>query len=157
MKEVQMKYQNILFVCAANICRSPMAEGLLKNMVKNTGFAPKSVSIRSAGIGNTHGSDASDQAIQVMHERGLDLSRHKARTINWDIVNGSDLILCMSKDQLTNLRQTYAEAQDKIYLLTEFCDSQGDIDDPSGRPTRAFESCASQMEDLFKVLVEKIK
>jgi protein-tyrosine-phosphatase len=152
-----MKYQKILFVCAANICRSPMAEGLLKNLVKNNGFAPKSVSVSSAGIGNTHGSDAADQAIQVMHERGLDISRHKARTVNWDIINGSDLILCMSQEQMSSLRQSYAEAQGKIHLLTEFCNSQGDIDDPSGRPTRAYESCASQIETLLNVLVENIK
>jgi protein-tyrosine-phosphatase len=152
-----MKYSSILFVCAANICRSPMAEYLFKNIVKNDGFAPNSVTIRSAGIGNTHGSDASDQAIQVMLERGLEISRHKARTVNWEIVNGSDLILCMAQDQVSALRQSYAEAQHKFHLLTEFCGSQGDIDDPSGRPTRAFESCASQMEDLLKVLAEKIK
>ena len=152
-----MKYQNILFVCAANICRSPMAEGLLKNLVKNDGFASGPVSVRSAGIGNTHGSEASDQAIQVMREKGLDISRHRARTINWEIINGSDLILCMSQDQVSALRQSYAEAQDKFYLLTEFCGSQGDIDDPSGRPTRVYESCANQLEDLLKVLAEKIK
>jgi protein-tyrosine-phosphatase len=152
-----MKYQKILFVCAANVCRSPMAEGLLKNLIKNDGFTPNSISVRSAGIGNTHGSDASDQAIQVMRERGLDISRHKARTVNWDIINGSDLILCMSQEQVSNLKQSYAEAQNKFYLLTEFCGSQGDIDDPSGRPTRAYESCASQVEDLLKVLVEKIR
>ncbi len=152
-----MKYHNILFVCAANVCRSPMAEYLFKNLVKNDGFEPDSVSIRSAGIGNTHGSDASDQAIQVMHERGLDISRHKARTINWNIVNESDLILCMSQEQVSNLRQLYTDAENKIHLLTEFCGSQGDIDDPSGGPTRVYESCAGQLEELLKILAEKIK
>jgi protein-tyrosine-phosphatase len=152
-----MQYRSILFVCAANVCRSPMAEGLFKNLIKNNGFTPGSISVRSAGIGNTHGSEASDQAIMVMREKGLDISRHRARTINSDIVNESDLILCMSQEQVSALKQSYAEAQDKFHLLTEFCGSQGDIDDPSGRPTRVYESCAAQLEELLKVLADKIR
>ncbi len=152
-----MKYKSILFVCAANICRSPMAEYLLKDLLRKDGATGNSIMVRSAGIGNTHGSDASDQAIQVLHERGLDISRHKARTINWEIVNGCDLVLCMSKDQESGLKQSFPEAQGKFHLITEFCGSQGDIEDPSGRPTRAFEECANRLEELLRIVQEKIK
>ena len=152
-----MKYSSILFVCAANICRSPMAEHLFKDLLKKNGFSGSSISVSSAGIGNTHGSDASDQAIMVMRDRGLDLCRHRARTINRDIVDGSDLILCMSGDQVSSLKQMFPESQSKFHLLTEFCGGQGDVDDPSGRPTRVFEECAKQMEGLLTVLMAKIQ
>lgn len=152
-----MKYNSILFVCAANICRSPMAEGLFKDLLKKNGLTGNSIAARSAGIGNTHGSDASDQAIHVMREKGLDISRHKARTINQEIVDGSDLVLCMSEEQTNSLRHSFPEAKEKFYLLTEFCGSRGDVEDPSGRPTRAFEECAGQLEGLLEVLLEKIR
>jgi protein-tyrosine-phosphatase len=152
-----MKYSKILFVCAANVCRSPMAEGLLKDLLKKDGELGNSVVVRSAGINNTHGSDASDQALYVMHERGLDISRHKARQITWDSVNWADLVLCMSEDQLIDLRKSFPEAQEKFHMLTVFCGAAGEIDDPSGRPTRAFEECAKNMDGLLISLLEKIK
>jgi protein-tyrosine phosphatase len=152
-----MKNTNILFVCAANICRSPMAEWLLKDLLNKDGESGKTIMVRSAGIHNTHGSDASDQALHVMRERGIDMSRHRARQISWDTVKWADLILCMSEDQLKDLRQSFPEDGEKFHLLTIYCGGNGEIEDPSGRPTRAFEECAKQMDGLLVNLLEKIK
>jgi protein-tyrosine-phosphatase len=153
-----MKNAKILFVCTANICRSPMAEALLKDFVKKDGETSGStVEVRSAGISNTSGADASDQALFVMREKGIDISRHKSRGINRETVEWADLVLCMEAEQLNSLRRSYPEAWNKIHLLAEYCGRGGDIVDPSGKATAAFEACATQLEQLVVALVEKIR
>jgi protein-tyrosine-phosphatase len=153
-----MKHGKILFVCTANICRSPMAEALFKDIInKDSETAGNSFEVRSAGISNTNGSDASDQALLIMREKGIDMSRHKSRMINRDIVEWADLVFCMEAEQLKSLQQSFPDARDKLHLLTEYCGSSGDITDPSGQPTRDFEACAGQLEDLLGTLLEKMK
>ena len=153
-----MNHGRILFVCAANICRSPMAEALFKDMVKNDGeIAWNCLEARSAGISNTRGSDASDQALLVMRERGIDMSRHRSRPVDRDILEWADVVLCMEAGHLHTLQQSFPDLANKLYLLAEYCGGSGDIADPSGRPTSAFEACAGQLEGLLADLLGKIK
>jgi len=133
-----------------------MAEYLLRDFLAKNGVAGYSIAVRSAGTNDASGSDASDQALNVMRERGVDMSRHKARHINVEIVDWADLILCMERDHLDNLRQRFPEANGKLHLLTEYCGCSGDIIDPSGKPTSAFEECAGRLEILVATLLEKI-
>ena len=152
-----MKHNKILFVCAANICRSPMAEYLLRDSLRKDGATGHSVVVRSAGTNDATGSDASDQALNVMRERGVDMSRHKARHISSEIVDWADLILCMERGHLDNLQGLFPDANGKLHLLTEYCSSSGDIIDPSGKSTRAFEECAERLDSLIAALLEKMK
>jgi protein-tyrosine-phosphatase len=153
-----MTHSSILFVCAANVCRSPMAEALLKVLLVKSGEPwARSITVSSAGTSNTRVSDASDQALMVMRERGIDMSRHKSRPISRELVDQADLILCMETHHVSTLEQAFPESGDKLHLLTEYCGSSGDIPDPSGKPTLAYELCARQMEELMLSLIEKIK
>lgn len=154
-----MKHSKVLFVCMANVCRSPMAEWIMQERIRqgNGQFENHRIDVRSAGIASHNGSDASDQALMVMRERKVDGSRHRARLINQEIVDWSDLILCMTEDQLASLKKSFPDVQDKFYLLTEYCGGSGDIDDPSGKPTRAFEDCALQLDGLIGSVLERIK
>ncbi len=153
-----MKQNHILFVCMANVCRSPMAEWLLKERIRRADESNHNhIQARSAGIAAQNGCDASDQALMVMRERGIDISRHRARVVDPEILDWADLVLCMSQDQSATLRQTFPEAQSKIFLLTEYCGGSGDIDDPSGKHTRVYEECAQRLDNLIAALVEKVK
>ena len=153
-----MNPSKILFVCVANVCRSPMAEWLLKDQIRRDGESGRThIQARSAGISAQNGCDASDQALMVMRERGIDISRHRARKIDSEILEWADLVLCMSQDQVVTLKQSFPESQNKIFLLTQYCGDSGDIDDPSGRHTSVFEECAQRMNSLISALVEKTK
>jgi protein-tyrosine phosphatase len=141
----------------ANICRSPMAEYLLRSLCAGRSPGnPVSIEIRSAGLMNTTGTDASDQALMVMRERGIDMSRHKARQVNDELVDWADLILCMEKVHLEAMQKEFPRAGAKMYLLTEYCGCSGDIIDPTGRNYRFFSECADQMEDLLEKLLDKL-
>lgn len=85
-----MQYQKILIVCAGNICRSPIAEGLLKQSLPDHFIA-------SAGIAALVDHPADDKAIRVAQVHGLDLSAHKAKQLTPQMCLFADLILVMEE------------------------------------------------------------
>lgn len=152
-----MKKNKILMVCAGNICRSPMAEYLLKKRLKESGLGERSLEVRSAGTKTYNGTFAGDQTIYVMQARGLDISRHRTRLIDEEILDWADLVLCMEGEQRDFLHQSYPQAREKVHLITDYCGGSGDIVDPTGRPTLAYEECARKLETLAQALLEKIQ
>ncbi len=80
---------NILFVCTGNTCRSPMAEGYLKHKKLPDVF------VKSAGLGE-NGYPASGNSIEVMGEVGIDISSHISSTVNKQLINWADKIICMT-------------------------------------------------------------
>lgn len=100
-----MKKIKLLFVCSANICRSPTAEGVVRAHVKNAGLNPK-VELDSAGTLRSRVGEAPDvRAQKAALRRGYDLSRIRARrVIDADFV-GFDRILAMDRDNLAILER----------------------------------------------------
>ncbi|MHB1299177.1 MAG: arsenate reductase/protein-tyrosine-phosphatase family protein, partial [Gemmatimonadaceae bacterium] len=94
----------VLFVCTGNTCRSPMAESVATRMAAERALGD--VTFSSAGTSAWDGAPASDGALLVAMERGLDLSQHRARMLSRELVAESDLILVMSphhRDRATAL------------------------------------------------------
>ena len=90
--------QKILFVCSGNTCRSPLAEALAKKVVVD--LRMQDIEVGSAGSGARDGSAASDGALLIGIERGLDLAGHRARSLTRDLVDQADLILAMGQQHL---------------------------------------------------------
>ena len=90
---ILMLFKNILIVCIGNICRSPMAEGLLKQALTASGKGDCLVS--SAGLGALIGRPPDKKACQLMLEKDLDISGHRARQLNKDMIRKADLVLVM--------------------------------------------------------------
>lgn len=111
----------MLFVCMGNICRSPMAEGLLRHRLTKSGLDDR-LRIDSAGIGGWHAGSAPDpRAIRVCAEYGIDIGGQRARTVRTDDYTGFDLILCVDHDTLhtVDLLQP-AGASAQIALLLDW-------------------------------------
>ena len=81
--------RHILVVCVGNICRSPMAEALLRDALREQ----QDITVESAGLGALVDHPASEHAVTLMRERGLDISGHRARQITPDMVHAADLVL----------------------------------------------------------------
>ena len=105
-----MKIQNILVVCVGNICRSPMAEYLLKQQYPQ-------LHIVSAGISGLTGHAADQKANLCMQRLGIDMSPHIAQKLNAELIKKADLILVMSQNQQKHLEQTWPFAKGKTFRL----------------------------------------
>ena len=98
----------VLFVCLGNICRSPLAEGLLRHAVSQQGLDGQ-ISVDSAGTGNWHAGEPPDaRAIAVAARNGVDISTQRARQIRRDDFHSFDLILGMDHSNVHNITRMAA-------------------------------------------------
>jgi protein-tyrosine phosphatase len=127
----------ILVVCAGNICRSPTAEYLLKEKLKDN-IAHSQVKISSAGLTALVGKSAEATATNIALTNNIDMSPHKGRQLNSKLIAEHDLILVMEQRHLSDLLGQYPEARGKTFLLGKWIDDT-EIPDPYRQSHEAFD------------------
>ncbi|MFQ6057608.1 MAG: low molecular weight protein arginine phosphatase [Anaerolineae bacterium] len=147
--------KTILFVCTGNLCRSPMAVGLLKEQLKRHGRQGE-YRVRSAGTWTLEGHPAAPYALQVMAERGLDIGDHRSHALTRGDVEAADLILVMTRGHQEAIEAEFPQARGKTYLLSEMVGQSYDIPDPYGASLAMYRRCADELEDLIEDGYEKI-
>lgn len=143
--------RNILVVCVGNICRSPMAEALLKSALRGQ----DGITVESAGLGALVGYPADDYALELMQEMGEDVSSHRARQIHPDMVTDADLVLVMEARHKRAIDDADPTARGKVHRLGEWQDR--DIDDPYRQDKAAFAEALEEIQEGVASWVEKIK
>ncbi|KAI5912980.1 low molecular weight protein-tyrosine-phosphatase [Thauera sp. 2A1] len=118
-------FEKILVLCTGNICRSPLAEELLRMRLASNG---KKSEVRSAGTGALIGHPADDTAQAVASEHGVDLSRHRAQQFNTELSRWADLILVMAKHHLDDAFALDPTARGKSFLIGHW--SGTEVPDP---------------------------
>lgn len=144
---------SVLFVCTANICRSPLAMGL---MTKQVSQSLDNWQIESAGVWASAGYPAARNTLQVLENRGIDISNHRSRPITPELISEFDLILVMERNQKEALQAAFPEFADRIYLLSEMIDQHTDIIDPIGGTLFDFEDTAQEIETILSEGILKI-
>jgi len=129
-------FNNILIVCVGNICRSPIAEALLKSALST--IKPNVYQVSSAGIGALVGHPADKTAKQLMIEKGFDISEHRADQLNEAMIRKADIILVMESAHKLAIEATQPSAKGKIFRLGEW--GGFDIPDPYQRDSLVFKS-----------------
>ena len=138
---------NILFICIGNICRSPMAEGLLKRRLPEK-------AVYSAGINAVIGAPADCMAVRIMREQGIEIGGHRARSLGAWMVDGADVILTMDQDQKRFVQLRYPESNNKVIRLGEFADY--DVPDPFQQDLDAFRETHRLIAEGVDDLVSRI-
>ncbi|HEY7762134.1 MAG TPA: low molecular weight phosphatase family protein [Actinomycetota bacterium] len=109
---------SILVVCTGNICRSPIAEGLLRDALA-TRFGSEAPSVSSAGVFGVHGSSATPEAVAAAAERGTDIGAHVARRVSAMPPIDDDLVVCMAREHRDALVDTDDRLRDRVFTLKE--------------------------------------
>jgi len=148
---------NILFVCIGNICRSPFAQGLFTNKMRQEGH--KDFYADSAGLLALPGNSVTFLAQKVAAEHGVDLSGHKAKRLSQKLVDWAELILVMEKSHKDELLTDFPEAIDKTFLLRCFAcygSRNRGIADPYGLQYDAYRFCYIDIDDAVSGLVDHL-
>ena len=147
----------ILMVCTGNICRSPMAAGLLRHMLPTE--LENRILVSSAGTQAIHGHQAAPFAVQAMARQGIDISGHRARMIDRTIVRRASLILTMEHLHLTAVRRMLLWSKSHAKLLSDFgaLPQGSEIPDPYGGPLESYLLCLQMMRPCIEDLVEELE
>ncbi|MDX6766641.1 MAG: serine hydroxymethyltransferase [Candidatus Methylacidiphilales bacterium] len=135
----------LLFVCTGNICRSPMAEGIARELTKDD----PTIRVKSAGIGAVGGQSPSTHSVSVMAELDIDISRLRSQPVTRELVDGADAILVMTYGHLDNMLMLYPQAAEKTFLIREFEDhlpaDEREVDDPIGQSEAVYRRTRDQI------------
>ena len=107
-------FKNLLMVCVGNICRSPTAEYLMRKQLAEKGA---SIAVASAGLAALVDKPASETAVKLAKELGVDLSPHRARQLTTDMIRAHDLILVMEQEHIRAVEAMAPDARGKVHLL----------------------------------------
>lgn len=168
----------ILFVCTGNLCRSPMAEALLRFELRKRRC--RGIEVASAGTWAMNGNSASAEAISVLRDMGVDLDEHRSRPIAVEELDSAALIVAMTSVHVREILSLSPGVERKIRLLKELeklVPSQAsespaerlagmlavarprrrralDVDDPMGLPMSSYERCVSELETGIRALAD---
>lgn len=149
----------VLFICTANVCRSPLAEGYLKHLLKQNPLPD--VQVESAGVIALRGSSAYECAMEVARQIGFDLNGHTARQITTEMARASDQILCMETWHASRILDLDQALITKTMLLGNYHPSQKrllQIPDPRSFTVpdtlEVFSFIQHSVEGLYKKLGE---
>ncbi len=130
---------------------------LFRDLVK----AQDDYEVHSAGVGAMSGQGASRSSVALAKERGLDLSQHKSRAVTVDLVENATHIFAMSHSHIAAILSDYPEAEDKVYLVSEFTADDNlrgeDLSDPFGSDISAYRETLEHLQKMLPSVLAYIE
>jgi len=147
-----MPIKSVMFVCAGNICRSPIAEALFKQMAR-VRPALASIEVGSAGTIAMDGGPAIQETRQVAKEEfGLDLSSHRARN-----VEGLDADLILTLDRRVTREAERLGLTGRVVMLGEYAGDGEIVADPYGGAIAVHRACARHIQRLVEAAADRLE
>ncbi|MCH2114483.1 MAG: threonylcarbamoyl-AMP synthase [Pirellulales bacterium] len=149
----------VLIVCTGNTCRSPMAEVVMRHLVAkkmqwpNNQLEQHGIIIASAGIAALSDCAPSSEAVEVMQERGMDLSKHESQPLTDKLVRHADIILTLTGGHRNALTRRWPECAERTHTLRG---DGGDINDPIGGSLTVYRACADQITSALQERIAEI-
>ncbi|HBQ7726112.1 TPA: protein tyrosine phosphatase [Klebsiella pneumoniae] len=141
-------FNSILVVCTGNICRSPIGERILKQLLPT-------VQVDSAGTAALIDHNADNSAIKIAKKHGISLEGHKGKQFTAKLARNYDLILAMEKIHINQIEKIAPEARGKTMLFGHWLENR-DIPDPYRKSDEAFASVFVLIQRSSQLWVEKL-
>ncbi len=141
--------KHVLVLCTANVCRSPMVAGLLRARFARNGLN-RTIEVGSAGIYPLTGEPADSVVVELMKERGIDISAHRSTGFTARDLADVDWILVTEEQHRQAVFHRAPQHLYKVWLLTEIVRGTGDIDDPYGEGRPAYVKVLDQVESILE-------
>src|SRR5918993_5416838 len=149
--------RQILFVCTASICRSPMAEAIFNALAEERGLAWRA---ESAGVAALVDEDITPNARAALDEVGIYTGEHRARQVGQEMLGEADLVLAMGPRHVATLRRRFGGLSERVYALPEYAldaPSEEGIPDPYGQTMTAFRASVRQLLEYTEGLVGRLE
>ncbi len=145
---------NILVICTANICRSPVAAALLRDRLRRRGLSDWRV--ESAGTWAVVARGASRYSVDLMGRYGHDITGHRSRMVTEEHLRQSDLVLTMEIGHAEALRAEFPQEAHKVFMIAEMIGHTYSIADPYGGPLEEYERMAASLTEVIDGGLERI-
>ena len=152
--------KTVLLICTGNSCRSVMAGGLLRELLKDKG----NYRVITAGTASFTAIPPTPEAIQLMSEQGINISGHRSSPLSNAVIDEADLILVMERRHKEIILARAPSAKDKVHLLSEFGRTEKenklvdpDISDPIGKPLEFYRKTFDIIKESITRTAKKLE
>ncbi len=149
--------KKILFICTANICRSPIAEAIFNALAEDKGIAFQA---ESAGVAALKGEPIVPNASAALEEAGIYTKGRRARQVSRAMLEEADLVLAMSPQHVIELRRLFGSLPNNVHTLPEYTanvSGEHEISDPYGHSMAAYRASVRQLLEHIERLLDRLE
>ena len=150
---IKLDVMKIIFICHGNICRSPVAEILLNELIKENGLENKVNCVSRSTSLEEIGNDIYPPMKRILFNHGVEFNRHYATRITEEEFEKADYIFYMDRNNLNNLERLFGKSN-KFHLISEFSDNN-EVEDPwyTGRFEYVFYQIEKYVSEIYKKVI----
>ena len=158
LKRQKREHKKVLFVCTANVCRSPMAEHLFARAIEQSEISQNIVST-SAGLSAMDGDKASQNSIDACEELGVDITDHRSTGLSRTTLQEASVVFCMTESHRALINMYFELPQGyPIYLMREFIEGESkELPDPYGQDIDVYRQCRDRMLECMPSLINWVE